>query len=163
MIDPTYVCAVIVQAYDASRLNISEVHADPDEKTIYSVASKAHGVRVQKAVDAEVAALLDDSDASRFGSDVEDLEEDFVVQANVPEPEEEDYTDRRLNINEQCQTNDVIDDEADVFNHTQIAAGFIPQDGIQAEAKKESAVEKPRVRRLLDEQFDLVSSVSDLD
>ena len=41
-------------------------------------------MRIQKAVDSEVAALLDDSDLSQLGSDIEDLEEDFVVQVNLP-------------------------------------------------------------------------------
>ncbi|KAF4389729.1 hypothetical protein F8388_009862, partial [Cannabis sativa] len=67
-----------IKAYDASRLKISEVKTDPNEEFVYSVASKTVGIKVKKAVDPEVAALLDDdSDASRFGSDVEDLEEDF--------------------------------------------------------------------------------------
>lgn len=138
-------------------MNISEVHSDHDEKSIYRVASKAQGVRVQKAVDAEVAALLDDSDASRFGSDVEDLEEDFVVRANLPEAGEDACVVRSLNLNEQkSETKDVIGDEAGTF-------GLDPKDGGIAEGKKESFVERPRVRRLLDEQFDLVSSVSDID
>ncbi|KAL6125627.1 hypothetical protein ACLB2K_073683 [Fragaria x ananassa] len=77
-------------AYDASKLRISENEA-PDEKAIYTVASKTVNVRVQRAVDPEVSALLDDSDtASRFGSDDEDLEEDFVIKANLPDGDEEE-------------------------------------------------------------------------
>ncbi|KAJ7957825.1 protein LTV1-like [Quillaja saponaria] len=89
-----------VKAYDASRLQIPEVTANPDEKTIYSVASKTVGVRIQKAVDPEVAALLDDSDVSLLGSDVEDLEEDFIVQANQF-GEENVPVDNKLNLVEE--------------------------------------------------------------
>ncbi|KAJ4900267.1 Uncharacterized protein Rs2_14218 [Raphanus sativus] len=48
-------------------------------------AYDASRVKVKKAIDPEVAALLEDSDGSEFGSDVEDLEEDFVVQAQEGE------------------------------------------------------------------------------
>ncbi|CAI0382929.1 unnamed protein product [Linum tenue] len=81
-----------VKAYDASRVRVSEVK-DEDNKedmSIYSIAAKTIGVRIQKVVDPEVAALLDDSDLSRFGSDVEDLEEDFVVRANLGEEGDDD-------------------------------------------------------------------------
>ncbi|KAF9621277.1 hypothetical protein IFM89_018494 [Coptis chinensis] len=73
-------------AYDASRVNVSGIGDDFNDNSIYGVAAKTIGVKVQKVVGPEVSALLDhDSDMSRFGSDVEDLEEDFVVQENVPE------------------------------------------------------------------------------
>lgn len=142
---------VVFQAYDASRLQISEVDGDPDAKSIYSVASRALGVRVQKAVDAEVAALLDDSDASRFASDVEDLEEDFVVQANLPDAEEGVCTNQRLNLNEQSESKHAIDDEAETFDQADSILSTVEK------TQNDSVLEKPRVRRLLDEQFDLVS------
>ena len=80
-----------VKAYDASRVKVSGVVVDgdgdgdggEDDKLMYSVASKTVNVKVKKAIDPEVAALLEDSDGSQFGSDVEDLEEDFVVRANL--------------------------------------------------------------------------------
>ncbi|CAH8326721.1 unnamed protein product, partial [Eruca vesicaria subsp. sativa] len=74
-----------VKAYDASRVKVSGVvDKDADyDKLMYSVASKTVNVKVQKAIDPEVAALLEDSDGSELGSDVGDLEEDFVVQANL--------------------------------------------------------------------------------
>nr|KYP61616.1 Protein LTV1 isogeny [Cajanus cajan] len=106
-----------VKAYDASRLQISEAGGEPEENSLYSVASKTTSVRIQKAVDPEVAALLDDSDVSRLGSDVEDLEEDFVVRANLDEDDEE------------------------------------KDHGVPG---VDCVGEKPRVRRLLDEQFDLL-------
>ncbi|KAL1195017.1 hypothetical protein V5N11_031109 [Cardamine amara subsp. amara] len=72
-----------VKAYDASRVKISGmVNEEANDKSMYSVASKTVNVKVQKAIDPEVVALLENSDGSEFGSDVEDLEEDFVVQAN---------------------------------------------------------------------------------
>nr|KYP62499.1 Protein LTV1 isogeny [Cajanus cajan] len=119
-----------VKAYDASRLQISEAGGEPEENSLYSVASKTTSVRIQKAVDPEVAALLDDSDVSRLGSDVEDLEEDFVVRANLDEDEEE---------------------------KDRVTDGFVPLDGATDGVPGVDCVgEKPRVRRLLDEQFDLL-------
>ncbi|KAH9735078.1 protein ltv1 [Citrus sinensis] len=52
-----------IKAYDASRVKILEVknENEANEKSIYSVASKTVNVKVQRAVDPEVAALLDDS------------------------------------------------------------------------------------------------------
>jgi protein LTV1 len=117
-------------------------------------------VRVQKAVDPDVAALLDDSDLSRFGSDVEDLEEDFVLQANIPEEEEEDVeVDNRLNRVEEFG---VTKKEVDNSDRQQNLDGLVFQNGIGignhlVVGGDECVGEKLRVRRLLDEQFDLVS------
>ncbi|KAJ6853743.1 protein LTV1-like protein [Iris pallida] len=134
-----------VKAYDASRLRISEDvsgESSADSNSIYKVASKAVGVRVQKAVDPDVARLLDDSDLSRFGSDVEDLDEDFVVKANRPDEAEgqdlegKEKTDLDMNTSleeEEYEVDDGDKDDETIFN------------------------EKPRVRRLLDEQFDLLA------
>nr|POF25405.1 protein ltv1 like [Quercus suber] len=124
-----------VKAYDSSRVRISEGDADSNEKSIFSVASKTVGVRLQKAVDPEVAALLDDSDLSRFASDDEDLEEDFVVRANLAEEEEEDEdeeVDNRLNIVEEKPENELVKEGDEIVG------------------------DKPRAPRLLDEQFDLL-------
>ncbi|CAL5415898.1 unnamed protein product [Camellia sinensis] len=131
-----------VKAYDASRVEIPGVNDDSKEKSIYNVASRTVGVKIQKAVDPEVVALLDDSDLSPFGSDDEDLEEDFVVKARngnrarpgitlpVPDP-------RWLNRNGV----DVVDFvDAEVRN-------LLPNAG--------STAEKPSAHRLLDEQFDM--------
>lgn len=74
-----------IKAYNASRIDIRKADEDCEEEEIYAVKSKAAYARVEKVVDDEIAALLDDDDLSRFGSDVEDLEEDFVVKANLPE------------------------------------------------------------------------------
>ncbi|KAM1725302.1 hypothetical protein ACFX11_016330 [Malus domestica] len=136
------------KAYDASRLRISETEV-PNEKVIYSVASKTVNVRVQKVVDPEVSALLDDSDLSRFGSDVEDLEEDFVVQANLPEEEEEEeeedgFIDNTPSFVEQSENKNVTNEANGVRTNC------------VAVARDDSTVEKPRVHRLLDEQFDLL-------
>ncbi|KAJ4960935.1 hypothetical protein NE237_020845 [Protea cynaroides] len=77
-----------VKAYDASKVSIplSRSDGDVNEDSMYTVAAKTLGLRIQKAVDPEVTALLDDGDLSWFGLlDVEDLEEDFVDRANLPE------------------------------------------------------------------------------
>lgn len=123
-----------------------------NEKSMYSVASKTTSVRIQKGVDPEVAALLDDSDLSRFGSDVEDMEEDFVVQANLPDEEE------KLNSAEEFVINS---------NNTQIlhgsASAKVSDDLGSLEGVTNCIAgvgcvnDQPRARRLLDEQFDLVS------
>ncbi|KAF9625444.1 hypothetical protein IFM89_022841 [Coptis chinensis] len=109
--------------YENSKAKLDRLFAhgigdDFNDNSIYGVAAKTIGVKVQKVVGPEVSALLDhDSDMSRFGSDVEDLEEDFVVQENVPEEGE----------------------------------------GVYKKIYSKFVEEKPRVRRLLDEQFDMVS------
>ncbi|KAK3009373.1 hypothetical protein RJ639_013790, partial [Escallonia herrerae] len=144
-----------VKAYDASRIEIFDVNDESYEKSIYNVASKTVGVRIKKAIDPEVNALLDDSDLSRYGSDVEDLEEDFVVKANLPqEPayleldklslvEGSELNGKKNNgYDSSCSHKKVVDilDMPEVKNHM-LDAG-------------ECVDEKPRVRRLLDEQFD---------
>ncbi|OIW06210.1 hypothetical protein TanjilG_03835 [Lupinus angustifolius] len=81
--------AATAAPFPDQRLRISEVDGEPEEKSMYTVASRTTS-EVQKAVDLEVAVLPDDSDFRRFGSDVEDPEEDFVVQANLHEDEAEE-------------------------------------------------------------------------
>lgn len=149
-----------VKAYDASRLQISEAGGEPEENSLYSVASKTTSVRIQKAVDPEVAALLDDSDVSRLGSDVEDLEEDFVVRANLDEDDEE--KDRVCNgmnfaMESVINGNQNNGQALQVSAHSRVTDGFVPLDGATDGVPKVDCVgEKPRVRRLLDEQFDLL-------
>lgn len=132
---------------------------------MYSVASHTANVRVQKAVDPEVAALLDDSDVSRFGSDVEDLEEDFVVQANLCEDEEGDeekaHTSNGKNFSEDSMMSRSLNNKhvLQVSAYSTLAGDCGPFDGSSNGATDvHCVVEKPRGRRLLDEQFDLVSS-----
>ncbi|KAJ7966829.1 protein LTV1-like [Quillaja saponaria] len=147
-----------VKADDASRLQIPKVNVEPNTKSIYRVASKTVGVRIQKVVDPEVAALLDESDLSRFGSDVDDLEEDFVVQANQL-GEENIALDNRLNIVEESvlSKNDVR--KSDTYGHAPSADAFGSHNGDTnhlAKAGVDYTCEKPRVYHLLDEQFDLL-------
>lgn len=123
---------------------------------MHAVALNTRAVKVQKAVDPDVLRLLDDSDLSRFGSDVEDLEEDFVVKANLPEGDEE-------------KTDEVEQEGEEVVYGRDEEVGVV-KDGLLQQQEQEDAAaepeqnvkrvlrsdEKPRVRRLLDEQFDLV-------
>ena len=110
---------------------------DPDEKALYSVAEKTVGVRLQKAVDPDVAALLDSDDFS-----TSDLEEDFVLQANIHEEGEDDVIDKKL-------TKDV--DENNAQESQEDLVEFL--DG----AEDDNIIkENTRVRGLLDEQFDEV-------
>ncbi|XP_061972916.1 uncharacterized protein LOC133695114 [Populus nigra] len=147
-----------VKAYDASRLKVSELKSeDRDDKSIYHVASKSVGVRVQKAVDPEVAALLDDSDLSRFGSDVEDLEEDFVVRANLPEGEDD------LDAGDLVEGSKVINEGINEYvNYGR--ENVVDRSGVEkainasVEVRGDFGNEKQRVRRPLDEQFDLLES-----
>lgn len=139
------------QAYDASRLPIS-VNDAPDENAIYNVASKTVNVRVQKAVDPEVSALLDDSDASRFGSDVEDLEEDFVVKANLPDEDEDEEEDVCMgdgrNFGAQSENKNASNEVDGVIKN------FMERE------KGDFVVEDPRARRDVDLEFDMVSCFS---
>lgn len=136
-----------VKAYDASRVEVARANDESYEKSIYTVASRTVGVRIQKAVDAEVIALLDDSDLSRFGSDVEDFEEDFVVQANLPDEVDDEEFDNKLNLVE----------------NSGMIRGDIGQSSISHPQENASEIggeyrvnEKPRARRYLDEQFDML-------
>lgn len=142
-----------VKAYDASRVEVSEIN-DAVERSMYSVASKTVNVRLKKVLDPEIAAMLDDSNSSNFGSDVEDLEEDFVVKANLLEGRDDEELDEKL-----------IDEEVSEKVNFAASSRFdcLPaQDSIvSGSAENSSSVlclgdEKPRARRPLDEQFDLL-------
>lgn len=138
-----------VKGYDASRVHIGDVKRDPDEKALYSVAEKTVGVRLQKAVDPEVAALLDSND-SVFGSDVEDLEEDFVIQANIHEEGKDDFIGKKLTKEDvdESYTQEPQEDPVEFVGHDEIRNQFVGAgDDIIIS-------EEPRVHRLLDEQFD---------
>ncbi|KAK8717955.1 hypothetical protein V6N13_045205 [Hibiscus sabdariffa] len=136
-----------VKAYDASRVQISNSEGNYNEKTIYSVASNTLNARMNKVFDPEVAALLDDSDLSRFGSDAEDLEEDFVVIANTGEAGEGDESDKKLTfIEESGFIDEGVKSTGPEFGNQEIAN----------EERNYQVEEMPRARRLLDEQFDIL-------
>ncbi|PKA54802.1 hypothetical protein AXF42_Ash000637 [Apostasia shenzhenica] len=139
-----------VKAYDASRLKITGGEGDELNKdSIYNVASKTLGITVHKVVDPDVARLLDDSDLSRFGSDVEELEEDFVLKANV------------------CEGNGIekVEEGTAASEAQYVTKGMHPartgqedesfEDGDYDEADVD---DKPRIHRLLDEQFNLLTN-----
>lgn len=134
-----------VKAYDASRVEMLNSKGDFNEKSICSVASKTINARMQKVVDPEVAALLDDSDLSRFGSDVEDLEEDFVVIANTAE--DGDVSERKLDFIEESKVSNKGVKEADFCSGNKEIAN---------EVRNYQTEEKTRLRRPLDQQFDLL-------
>ena len=123
-----------MQAYDASRVRVvgpSEGELD-EGRTMCKVAAKTAPVRrIEKAVDPDVARLLDESDVSHAGSEDEGLEEDFVIMANRAEGEE-------------------LEEEEDEEDGNGVFSD------VEEEFDFEEDVPKPRVRRLLDEQFDLV-------
>lgn len=135
-----------VKAYNASRVGISEVDEESDDKSIYAVASKTFNAKIEKVVDDEIAALLDDSDLSRFGSDVEDLEEDFVAKANLPEePSDLELSNKSSVVGEKSG---IVNVEKNYFEISESQKPAMDLDG--------QDVEKPRARRPLDEQFDLL-------
>ncbi|KDP38587.1 hypothetical protein JCGZ_04512 [Jatropha curcas] len=130
-----------VKAYDASRVRVSEVKTDDtNDKSIYSVASRTVGVKLQRVLDPEVAALLDDSDLSRFGSDDEDLEEDFVVRANLPEEGAD------------LDVNNLIEEPSE-YVETALDNGAVDK---EIEVGNDFAGGNLRVCRPLDEQFDML-------
>ncbi|KAK1433622.1 hypothetical protein QVD17_10535 [Tagetes erecta] len=138
-----------VKAYDASRIEVSKANDEDSYKdSIYGVAVKTVPVRIQKAIDPEVAALLDDSDQSRFGSDVEDLEEDFVISANFPDESEDIKLEEKLTVTEVSNANSKEHD----FNTKRFQ-----DDNVHTIVGSETlAGAKARERRPLDEQFDLL-------
>ncbi|KAG5246441.1 LTV1 protein [Salix suchowensis] len=147
-----------VKAYDASRVKVSELKSeDRNDKSIYNVASRSVGVRVKKAADPEIAALLDDSDLSRFGSDVEDLEEDFVVRANLPEGEDDVDADDLVEGSEAI--NEGVNEYVNYGRENGLGrCGVEKAISAPEEVRGDFEDEKQRVRRPLDEQFDLLES-----
>ncbi|XP_019153308.1 PREDICTED: protein LTV1 homolog [Ipomoea nil] len=134
-----------VKAYDASRVDVSKVvddNNDSNENLIYNVAAKTVGVRIQKAVDPEVAAMLDDSDLSHFGSDEEDLDEDFVIKANLPEESFDEQVEEKVKLVKTTEVKMIATN--DLCGKGNIREG----DGCFEE--------KARVRRAIDEQFDML-------
>ncbi|CAN6289319.1 unnamed protein product [Urochloa humidicola] len=126
-----------VKAYDASRVRVGPSEGELDEgRTMCKVAAKTAPVRrIEKAVDPDVARLLDESDVSHAGSEDEGLEEDFVIVANRAEGEELDEE----------EEDEEVEDGNGVFSDVEEEFDFEDDDP------------KPRVRRLLDEQFDLLA------
>lgn len=140
-----------VKAYDASRVRINQAIDDTSPKILYNVAEKTVDVKVKKAVDAEIAQLLEENE-SEFGSDIEDLEEDFVVRANLPEDSEtgDIYAEGSTSI---TKTQEEELDESDSITLHEV----LPQVPSKSTVEFDQCfIEKPRVERLLDEQFDLL-------
>ncbi|KAI0493416.1 hypothetical protein KFK09_023532 [Dendrobium nobile] len=135
-----------VKAFDAKRLTISG--AESKKNSIYAVASKAVGIKVQKVVDPDVSRLLEDSDLSRFGSDTEEFEDDFVFKANLPEGNEGE--------SEEVEETEPGAGEAE----RQMCLIKTEQEGESFDEDSEDELDdgdKPRIHRLLDEQFDLLA------
>ncbi|XP_076958383.1 uncharacterized protein LOC143634099 [Bidens hawaiensis] len=128
-----------VKAYDASRVNVSKANdEDAVKNSIYGIAVNTVPVRIQKAIDPEVDALLDDSDQSGFGSDVEDFLDNFAINANLPDASEDVQPVNNL-TSESTIANNKEDEYYAKHSHNN---GFVAA--------------KPRERRPLDEQFDLL-------
>ncbi|KAK6939393.1 Low temperature viability protein Ltv1 [Dillenia turbinata] len=153
-----FIMVVVFQAYDASKVRVHGVDIDPNEKSMYGVASRTVGARIQKVVDPEVAAMLDDSDLSRFGSDVDELDEDFVVQANLADEEDDLDVDEKLKSVENLN----VAENGVRVSDLGCPDGNVDQEDVEAvgihtgEAGCDHPGERPRVQRLLDEQFDML-------
>eukprot|EP01018_Ginkgo_biloba_P011754 Gb_13741 [translate_table: standard] len=155
-----------VKAYDASKLQVQTYDEEVSNFNAFNdvSASTFHVRRLQKAVDPEVAANLEKSDGSEFGSDVEDLEEDFVIQANKPEEEEEEKetTSGELIKAKEGEHADTIqcssaqDNTGASLSKTSSSGDLgYATDGIGNVHLVES--KKQRIPRLLDEQFELLA------
>uniref|UniRef100_A0A7N0R830 Protein LTV1 homolog n=1 Tax=Kalanchoe fedtschenkoi TaxID=63787 RepID=A0A7N0R830_KALFE len=157
-----------VKAYDASRVPVPKVTLEETkDDTMYSVAAKSVGVRLQKAIDPEVAALLDDDDLSRFASDDDDLEEDFVVVANLAlggDEENEWVIDERLEsgVVHGSKSGGVALEQLNDSGSSYLeenSAGLNSIGGIRNQGSGDDSDDKQqRVRRLLDDQFELLES-----
>ncbi|CAM8912564.1 unnamed protein product [Rhodiola kirilowii] len=158
-----------VKAYDASKVPVPKATVEETkDDDMYNVAAKSVGVRLQRAIDPEVAALLDDDDLSRFASDDEDLEEDFVVIANLAEGGTEE-TEWVVDDNEESG---VVDGSKSVgiakrqhsLSDNCFLGEQIPGYGSIGEARNQgtggdvSDEKQQRVRRLLDDQFELLEN-----
>ncbi|KAI4366339.1 hypothetical protein MLD38_022226 [Melastoma candidum] len=141
-----------VKAYDASRVHVARTGEDVNDGAIYSVSSSTVNVRMQKAYDPEVAALLDDSDLSRFASDDGELEEDFVVQANCAEDEDGEVCGKleRVKMSDQNRS-----DSNDATEKTQGGVQEMAMSHLEGHYSDDDH-DPSRVRRLVDEQFDML-------
>lgn len=117
------------------------------------MAAKTVDVRLHKVLDPEIAALLDDCNSSNFGSDVEDLEEDFIVKANLFEGSVGQEVGEKF-IGEELDEKSFASGSR--FNHPGVQDTIVSG---STENRSSSCLdnEEPRVRRPLDEQFDMVS------
>ncbi|KAL2892814.1 Protein LTV1-like protein [Bienertia sinuspersici] len=157
-----------VKAYDASKVRISEASEVTSPKTLYNVAEKTLNVRVQKAVDPEIAKLLEEE--SEFGSDIDDLEEDFVVRANHPaeagdDLEEDSVVRAYLPVKtgdagyKEWSLSSIKNPEKELLYQSNTIISHEVQTEITSKSKVkvvESVNEKPRVPTLLDQQFDIL-------
>ncbi|KAL9229185.1 hypothetical protein vseg_004679 [Gypsophila vaccaria] len=142
-----------IKAYDATRVQVAHVTEETDDtgpKTLYSVAERTLNVRVQKAVDPDVVKLLDEVE-SEFGSDVDDLEEDFIVKANILEETDDVLSEKSSAFVSEAQ-DEVLNESHSVISH---GPGNEVGTNLFANANM-GFTEKPRVHRLLDQQFDLL-------
>ncbi|GLJ16808.1 hypothetical protein SUGI_0289600 [Cryptomeria japonica] len=149
-----------VKAYDASKLQVQACNeVDLHSESLYAVSSRTHYVcNIKKASDPEILAHLEKSD-SEVDSD-EELEEDFIIQANELEEEERGEASAKapeIRQEHLCRTqsssgqdNCVASsfgkcfDDAYEFS-TSDAAGLV------------QGSEEKRTPRVLDEQFELLA------
>ncbi|PWZ04507.1 hypothetical protein Zm00014a_030189 [Zea mays] len=102
-----------VKAYDASRVRIGLSEGELDEgKTMCKVAAKTAPVRrIEKAVDPDIARLLDESDVSHVG-DVE--EEEFDFDEDEPKPRVRRLLDEQFDLLALEEYGDSDDDDMGV-------------------------------------------------
>ncbi|KAG0591113.1 hypothetical protein KC19_1G150700 [Ceratodon purpureus] len=143
-----------VKVFDASKVAVQAVEEANEKKIIAAVGSSTHQMRrpayVEHGLDPEVAAALDDSEGSEFGS-ADELEDDFVVFANNNAEGStsgefqggESAAARNSNLRLESSLVEGDEDEGEWSESDSDA-----RSGVSAEN------ERPRPSRLLDEQFE---------
>ncbi|KAH9331498.1 hypothetical protein KI387_003606, partial [Taxus chinensis] len=150
-----------VKAYDASKLEV-QAHNEVDSysESVYAVSSRTHYIRnVQKASDPEVVAYLEKSD-SEFGSD-EELEEDFIIQANEPEEGKQGEASARSPKIKQEHANGIPSssgqDNCSASSSKKCFDGALELPTGDTANGTVQGSEKQRTPRVLDEQFELLA------
>ncbi|CAA7055925.1 unnamed protein product [Microthlaspi erraticum] len=145
-----------VRAFDASRVQVSGVLNEEanENKSLFSVASRTVNVKVQKVIDLdpEVAALLEKSDDSEFGSDVEDLEEDFIVQASLTQEGETSNNELELPAKPVAANPRVTREIDELFDELVLNEygsesdndGYMSEDGEEGQSVQNLIYEKPK-------------------
>ncbi|GLJ18446.1 hypothetical protein SUGI_0327200 [Cryptomeria japonica] len=149
-----------VKAYDASKLQVqARNEVDLHSESLYTVSSRTRYVRnIKKAADPEILGHLEKSD-SEVDSD-EELEEDFIIQANELEEEEQGEASTR---SPEIRQEDLCGTQSSSGQDKCVASSFgkrfddayeFPTGGA---AGLVQGSEKQRTPRVLDEQFELLA------
>lgn len=148
------------QVFDASKVAVQAVEEANEKKIIAAVGSSTHQMRrpayVEHGLDPEVAAALDDSEGSEFGS-ADELEDDFVVFANN---NAEGSTSGEFQGGESAAArNSNLRLESSLVEGDEEEGEWSESDS-DARSGVSAENERPRPSRLLDEQFEKVGFIA---